>query len=103
MVRFETIASQELLDGACSDTFRVLRQAVLFIAIAYPSFEFFSCLVVVTGKTCAKNHNIFLVQVVETVKIVAIVEGVKAVETIEVDYTRGQRSDNRLSLSGRCR
>jgi hypothetical protein len=57
--------------------------------------------VVVTGKTCAKNHNIFLVQVVEIVKIVEAVEivesveVVKAVETIEVDYTRGQRSEVR--------
>jgi hypothetical protein len=80
MVCLETIASQELLDGSCSYTFRVLRQAVLFIAIAYSSFEFFFCLVMVTGKTCAKNHNIFLVQVVEVVEIVKIVEAVEIVE-----------------------
>jgi hypothetical protein len=47
MVCFEAIAFQELLDGACSYTFRVLRQAVLFIAMAYPGFEFFFWLVVV--------------------------------------------------------
>jgi hypothetical protein len=36
-----------------------------------------------------------IVRAIETVKIVAIVEGVKAVESIEVDYTRGQRSEVR--------
>ena len=79
MVCFETIASQKLLDGACSYTFRVLRQAVLFIAMAYPSFEFFFYFMRLTGKTCAKNHNILLVQVVEVVEIVKFVEAVEIV------------------------
>jgi hypothetical protein len=80
MVRFETIASQELLDGACSYTFRVLRQAVLFIAMAYPGFWFFFYFMRLTGETCAKYHSIFLVQVVKVVEIVKIVEAVEIAE-----------------------
>ena len=70
MVRLKTIAFQKLLDGACSYTFRVLRQAVLFGAIAHSGFGFFFYLMRLTGKAGSENHGVVLVQVVKVVEVV---------------------------------